>query len=87
MGTSKRKPQRVTASQLAELVVCERKSVFRARCGWRPNVWRSAKLAVGVAAHERFRREGDEDCPVAPRLLMWVGLMLAMALLVLWVAR
>jgi hypothetical protein len=77
MGTTNRKPRRVTASQLAELVVCERKSVFRARYGWRPNAWRSAKLSAGLRAHDRFWREGRNQR--SSSALHWI---LALALVV-----
>jgi hypothetical protein len=79
MNALRQKPRRVSATQLAEMMVCERKSVFRARYGWRPNAWRTAKLSAGLQAHDRFRREGRSQ--QSSSVLRWLLLCLALTLL------
>jgi hypothetical protein len=83
MSDFKSRPARVSATQLAEMVVCERKAVFKAHYGWRPNAWRAERLSAGVRAHERSRHEHkSQRAWSAPR---WMLPILALGLVLLLV--
>src|SRR5687768_1047208 len=64
MGTSKpgQKELSVSASELAQMGVCERLVVFEHRLGKRWSLKRRRALERGLRAHERFVRE-QRACP------------------------
>jgi hypothetical protein len=56
--TRKKRPRAVSASELAQMGVCERLVVFEHRFGKRSTKYQRKTIERGLKAHDRFYREG-----------------------------
>jgi hypothetical protein len=56
--TGKRKARVVSASELAQMGVCERLVVFEHKYGKRPSPEQRKAIQLGLAEHDRFYRDG-----------------------------
>jgi hypothetical protein len=56
--TRRKRPKAVSASELAQMGVCERLVFFEHHYGKRSTASQRAAMARGLEEHERFRREG-----------------------------
>ncbi len=77
-GKPKQKERSVSASELAQMGVCERLVVFEHRLGKRWSLKRRRALERGLRAHERFLREqcARPESELKPRIaehLRWVA--------------
>lgn len=59
MKLTTRRKRYVSASELAQMGVCERLVVFEHRYGKRTTIAQRAALRRGLLAHDRFYREGE----------------------------
>ena len=81
----KRREASVSASELAQMGVCERLVVFEHRYGKRRTVEQQLAINRGLLAHERFYRERHRDSTRPWR--QFIDFMAFWRWLALWVAK